>query len=224
MTGALAERSLTVLDARDRDDLTTFLTHAVRLDAAAVVRLRRRGESRVVAWCDTGFDVLAARVVSASIRPADVTVAADGLVPLLAAAGPHPFDPGFGMDSAWRGPVPPDHGFTHVDDVPGSVIVDLAERGVALAREHDGAHGPPVSLLDQDVVSVQSGDRVVPVSMRMIFALNAMRFLPTADADPAAGPPDHRVRVRVSASWIRLDARYGSVFRSTGASIPLMVS
>lgn len=221
MTGALAERSLTVPDARDRDDLATFLTHATRLDAAAVVRMRRRGDQHVVAWVETGFDVLASRTVRARLIPSDVTVAADGLLSLIASAGAAPFDPGFGMDSAWRGPVPPDTGFVHVDDVPGRVLVDLAERGVALAREHGTDHGPPVSLLDQDVVTVDAADEAVPVSMRMIFALNAMKFLPDG-AD--SGDADDRVRVRVARSWVRLDARYGSVFRSRGAIIPLLVT
>ena len=123
MTGALAERSLTVPDARDRDDLATFLTHATRLDAAAVVRMRRRGDQHVVAWVETGFDVLASRTVRARLIPSDVTVAADGLLSLMASAGAAPFDPGFGMDSAWRGPVPPDTGFVHVDDrVPQRLV------------------------------------------------------------------------------------------------------
>ncbi|WP_374198289.1 MULTISPECIES: hypothetical protein [unclassified Rhodococcus (in: high G+C Gram-positive bacteria)] len=223
MTGALAERSVTVPDARDRDDLSTFLTHAARLDPGAVVRLRRRGDSHVVAWIETGFDVLAARVIRARVLPSDVTVAADGLLSAMRSAGPAPFDPGFGMDSAWRGPVPPDAGWTHVDDVPGPVFVELAERGVALAREHGTDHGPPVSLLDQDVVTVEADGEAVPVSMRMIFALNAMKFVPTV-SDSSRSADDARVRVRIARSWIRLDARYGSVFRSRGATIPLMVS
>ncbi|MGB3770393.1 MAG: hypothetical protein WBF79_05440 [Rhodococcus sp. (in: high G+C Gram-positive bacteria)] len=219
----MAERSLTVPDGRDRDDLATFLTHAIRLDASAVVRLRRRGEDHVVAWIETGFDVLASRVVRARLLPADVTVAADGLLPAVTAGDSGPLDPGFAMDSAWRGPVPPDSGYTHVDDIPGSVVVDLAERGVALAREHGTDHGPPVSLLDQDVVTVESTGEAVPVSMRMIFALNAMKFVPAGTNQDTGGGADARVRVRTARSWIRLDARYGSVFRSRGASIPLFV-
>jgi hypothetical protein len=32
------------------------------------------------------------------------------------------------------------------------------------------------------------------------------------------------VRVRASRSWIRLDARFGSIYRHRGGSIPLMVA
>jgi len=66
-------------------------------------------------------------------------------------------DPGFAMDSAWRGALPPDSGFVHLDDVPARVVLDLAQRGVALAKEHSSAHGPPASLLEQEVVAVRSG-------------------------------------------------------------------
>lgn len=218
MTGALGERSLTVPGPGDRNDLATFLTHATRLDPAVVVRLRRRDDRFVVAWIETGFDVLAAKVVPGSVLPSDVTVAADSLLAAIGAGGSGPLDPGFAMDSAWRGPVPPDVGFTHVDDVPGRALVELAERGVALAREHGTDHGPPVSLLDQDVVTVEADDRTVPVSMRMVFALNAMKFVAPGDG------PDSRVRVRVSRSWVRLDARFGSVFRRTGPGLTLTVT
>ncbi|NIL80152.1 hypothetical protein [Rhodococcoides kroppenstedtii] len=219
MTGALAERSLTLPAPSDRSDLSTFLGHVTRLDAAAVVRLRRRAPDHVVAWCETGFDVLATRAVRGSLQPADVTVAADGLRALLAGAGSAPFDPGFAMDSAWRGPVPGERadGFVHVEDIPGPVLVALAERGVALAREHGGEHGPPTSLLDQTVLTARSADESVDIPMRMVFALNAMKFVPGEDSDD-------RVRVRLHRSWVRLDARYGSVVRARGASIPLMVT
>ena len=49
----------------------------------------------------------------------------------------------FAMDSAWRGVLPPDTGFSHLDDVPAWVILDLVERGTALAKEH----GSSVTLL-----------------------------------------------------------------------------
>ena len=52
-------------------------------------------------------------------------------------------EPGFAMDSAWRGGLPPETGFVHLDDVPAHVVLDLAQRGVALAKEHSGAQGPP---------------------------------------------------------------------------------
>ena len=35
-------------------------------------------------------------------------------------------------------------------------MLDLAQRGAQLAKEHGSAHGPPVSLLDQEVIRVSS--------------------------------------------------------------------
>jgi hypothetical protein len=51
----------------------------LRLDDAAVVRLRERAGGLVVAWVATGFDVLASRVVVRRIRPADLCAGADAL-------------------------------------------------------------------------------------------------------------------------------------------------
>jgi hypothetical protein len=122
-------------------------------------------------------------------------------------------NPGFPMDSAWRGGLPPDSGFTHLDDVPARLMLDLAQRGAQLAKEHGGAQGPPVSLLDQEVIRVSSADVSVGVPMRCVFALTAMGFLPqSAEAVDA----DEIVRVRTLPAWLRIDARFGSVYRRRG--------
>jgi hypothetical protein len=119
-------------------------------------------------------------------------------------------DPGFPMDSAWRWVLPPDTGFAHLDDVPAAVLTDLAERGADLAKEHSSAHGLPASLLDQDVLQVSSGDVAVGVPMRCVFALTAMGFVPESPGE------DQIVRVRLSPTWLRIDARFGSVYRRRG--------
>ena len=198
----------------DRTDLATFTDRALRLDEAAVVRLRARGADRVVAWVATGFDVLASRVVHGRVNPADLSAGADALARGLADATER-VEPGFPMDSAWRGVLPPDNGFVHVDDVPARVMLDLAARGAELAREHGSAHGPPASLLDQEVlvVSAPGGDLSVGVPMRCVFALTAMGFLPQR---AEAVPVDEIVRVRILPTWLRIDARFGSVYRRRG--------
>jgi len=127
---------------------------------------------------------------------------------------------GFSMDSAWRGALPPESGFVHVDDVPARVVLELAQRGVALAKEHSSAHGPPASLLDQEVLAVHSGDVTVGIPMRCVLALTAMGFLPQSGAsgqlDPDTVAADEIVRVRAFPSWLRIDARFGSVYRRRG--------
>jgi hypothetical protein len=208
-----AERGIW-LDAGHRDDLATFADRALRLDEAAVIRLRQRSDGLLVAWVATGFDVLASRVVAGRINPADLSAGADALAAGLAAKAPGGYvEPGFTMDSAWRGALPPEGGFTHLDDVPVRVMLDLAQRGTALAKEHSSAHGPPASLLDQEVVAVSSRDDSVGIPMRCVFALTAMGFLPQSGADV---PADEIVRVRVLPTWLRIDARFGSVYRRRG--------
>lgn len=237
-TPGFGERAVALAGESDRTDLAAFLTRALRLDEAAVVRLRRRGEGVLVAWVQTGFEVLATRIVRGTVQPADLCVAADSLwAALTATAGTaKAIDPGWAMDSAWRGALPPDEGFVHVDDVPARVLVELAQHGVALTREA-GAQGPPASLLAQEVLEV-SGDEVpgrnettVGVPMRMVFALGAMGFVPTTGHDTmAAGgidagaiAADEVVRVRASNTWIRLDARFGSVYLRKSGGLGLSV-
>ncbi|OBJ59990.1 hypothetical protein [Mycobacterium asiaticum] len=212
---SVAERGLWLPDDAHRADLAKFVDHALRLDDAAVIRLRARAAGLVTAWLATGFDVLASRVVAGTVRPDDMSVGADGLARGLSAAPAADgyVDPGFAMDSAWRGALPPDSGFTHLDDVPAKAILELSQSGAQLAREHGSAHGPPVSLLDQEVIEVSSGDTVVGLPMRCVFALTAMGFLPPS-AD-AIGD-EEVIRVRVLPSWLRIDARFGSVYRRRG--------
>jgi hypothetical protein len=206
--------------AAQRADLATFVERAARLDAAAVIRLRARPNGTLTAWTATGLDVLASRVVTGVVRPDDLSVGADGLARGLAAVDDSGFvNPGFPMDSAWRGALPPESGFVHLDDVPVRLLLDLAERGAELAKEHGSAQGPPVSLLDQEVIRVSSADVSVGVPMRCVFALTAMGFLPQS---PEAVDAGEIVRVRMSKGWLRIDARFGSVYRRRGDPVLLL--
>ena len=215
---SVAERGLWLPDAAHRADLAAFVERATRLDDAAVIRLRVRSPGMLTAWAATGFDVLASRVVAGGVRPDDLSVGADALARGLAAVeargGDSGYvDPGYAMDSAWRGALPPESGFIHLDDVPARVLLDLAETGARLAKEHSSSHGPPVSLLDQEVIQVSSGDAVVGLPMRCVFALTAMGFLPHSSETIGA---DEVIRVRVLPNWLRIDARFGSVYRRRG--------
>ncbi|GAB5897046.1 hypothetical protein [Mycolicibacterium mageritense] len=209
----IPERGLWLDDPRHRDDLATFVDRALRLDDATVVRLRERDGGLVVAWAATGFDVLASRVVAGAVRPADLSAGADALASGLSSVGGGYVDTGFAMDSAWRGGLPPESGFVHLDDIPARVMLDLAQQGLALAREHSSAHGPPASLLDQEVIAVSAEEVSVGIPMRCVFALTAMGFLPNSGNDVSA---DEIVRVRVHPLWLRIDARFGSVYRRRG--------
>lgn len=213
---------LRIPEPAERENLITFLTHALRLDSSAVVRLHRRDDRRVTAWAATGFEVLAARTVLGELDLADVTVAGDAALAGLNRPGADgAIDVGYSMDSAWRTALPPAAGFAHIDDVPAGSLIELAERGARVAAEHGSGHGPPSSLLEQAVLTVTGGDDQVQVPMRVVFALTAMDFVPHAggDAESRRIAPTEIVRVRATRTWLRLDARYGSVVRRRGGPL-----
>lgn len=213
----IADRGLW-LDAESRDahrlDLAAFADRALRLDDAAIIRLRTRSPGVLTAWVATGFDVLASRVVAGELRPGDLSVGADALAHGLSAMDATGYvDPGFAMDSAWRGALPPESGFTHLEDIPAREVLDLAQRGARLAKEHSSSHGPPVSLLDQEVIQVSTADVQVGLPMRCVFALTGMGFLPQSAESVGT---EEIIRVRILPTWLRIDARFGSVYRRRG--------
>jgi hypothetical protein len=205
-------------DASERDDLGAFVARAVRLDQAAAVRLRHRTEAgRVDVWVSTPFDTLVTRSVSGSLTPADVTVSGSDLLAALAIVGGERVDPGTPRDLLWRSALPPAEGWRFVDQVPASLLGELTERGVALAREHVGPQGtPPATLLDQTVLRVSGAGLDVKVPLRCLFALSGMGFV----APDAADEP---VKVSATDAWLRMDARYGAVVRRRHALLPLLV-
>lgn len=207
----------------DRSNALAFLSHAVRLDDAAVVRVVARSDGLVALWAHTGFDVLATRSVTGRIAPTDIVCDASTLRATVESAGPGAaVDPGFSLDSAWRGALPAAVGFRHIDDVPARSVVELSREGARVAREEGSGHGPATGLLDQDVLEVTSEEGALraAVSMRSVFALTGMGFIRDADgravtetSDTGAIAADEPVRIRMSAAWIRIDARFGSVYQ-----------
>jgi hypothetical protein len=206
--------ALTIPDPAERGDLGAFVARVVRLDQAALVRLRASGGT-VTAWATTPFDVLASRSVYGTLDPADVTVPGTGLLTALTVDRTETVDLGAG--GLWPGDLPPDEGWAPVDDVPAAELDAVTERGLALARENAGPLGPPASLLDQTVLTVtHSSGPVVKIPLRCLFALSGMGFL--GDADAGA------VRVSATGSWLRLDARYGAVVRRRVTTLPLLLA
>ncbi|WOC10955.1 hypothetical protein [Gordonia sp. MP11Mi] len=205
--------------ASDRSDIGAFVARARRADDAGVLRLHERADARVGLWVRTGFDVLATRSVFGTVTPNDVVADANAMATSLA-AGDNVIDVGTMPTIAWQGALPGTTGFVHVDDVPARDVIGLARRGADVARDESGAMGMVSSLLDQKVLSVSGADEAVDVSMRAVFALTSMGFVRdsagheiTGDSPLDAIAPEEPVRVRASAAWLRLDARFGSVFQ-----------
>ncbi|RZQ59622.1 hypothetical protein [Amycolatopsis suaedae] len=207
---------LRIPDAGDRETLGAFVARAVRLDGQAAVRLRMREPGVVEAWVATPFDVLATRAVHGEVSPADLTVSGSELLAALTVAGGPVMDPGPPRDLLWRSELPAPGRWQAVDDLPVDVVSDLADRGVALARDNAGPHGtPPASLMDQAVLTVSGGDFEVKVQMRCLFALSGMGFVDSSISEDV-------VRVTATDSWLRMDARYGAVVRRRHALLPLL--
>jgi hypothetical protein len=207
--------ALRVPDPDDRGDLATFVGRVARLDPTAAVRLLASGSGRVTAWAATPFDVLATRSVPGRLEPGDVTTSAAALLAALGVDRADTVDPG--TVGLWQGLLPPDDGWAAVDTVPAGELERLTDRGLALAREHAGPLGPPVSLLDQTVLTV-TGETAAPpvrIPLRCLFALSGMGFV-------GAGDPGGPVRVSATPSWLRLDARYGAVVRRRITALPLL--
>ena len=214
--------ALLVPDVDDRGDLGTFVGRAVRLDPAALVRLRAVS-GRVTAWVTTPFDVLATRSVPGSLDPADVTAPATALLTALRVERSATVDPGVG--GLWQGLLPPDEGWAVVDAVPSAELERLPERGLTLARAHAGPLGPPASLLDQTVLTVSgaaAGAPSVKVPLRCLFALSGMGFLGAGSNSEPDGA-DEPGRGSATSSGLRLDARAGAVGRRRITALPLLV-
>ncbi len=218
----MSDRRLTVAGAGPRANLAAFVTRLLRTDDSAVIRVRRRDDERVEVWGRTGFGVLAVRVLTGSVAPESLVCSAATVLDSLREdpagerqnAGGY-VDVGFALDSAWRGALPPTTGFAHVDDVPAQALRAVAARGVEVGRESGGPAGPPASLLDSEVVSVSGEGVAVPILLRTAFALEAMGF--------AADGADEPVRVSASATWVRIDARYGSLYQRRESGLGLSV-
>ncbi|MDK8879939.1 hypothetical protein [Corynebacterium sp. MSK008] len=190
--------------------LTALLSRALALDAQASARIQEVGEGQLDVFVTTPFDAIASRRTSGSTTHPGATVSARAMLDALqsdaAEVGP-------ARDAAWPGALPPASGFIAREEVPIGVARRLADEGRNLARQFSGPAGPPRSLLDGTVLTADAdSNNPVEIPMRMIFACTALGLIPGFEA-PAEIP--RHLRVATSGSWVRLDAPFGSVYRST---------
>ncbi|MEV6695445.1 hypothetical protein AB0M35_28660 [Micromonospora sp. NPDC051196] len=197
-------------------DAGAFLARLVRLEPAALVRLRPAGApGRTTLWARLPWGVLAVRTVSGP-GAGDVTVAAGQLLAELTAGRPRLPAP---RDTQWRWPLPPATSRA-VEILPGGEVRRLAEAAAGTLREAamHGVAGRAVgqrvlrdALLDHVAVVVtpdDEPDRPVEVTQRMVQGLIRMGFLGPADGSPGID----EVRVRAGGRWVGLVGPYGAVW------------
>jgi hypothetical protein len=187
-----------VIDAADAPDAGAFLARLLRLDPAAVVRLRPAGEGAVRMWARLPFGVLVTRSLRAVVDH-DVTVRAGELLRATETAGGLPSR----VDHEWRWPLPPG---------PGEVIEILAADDVrrvaaaAAATAREGLATAPSqrvrdALLDHVPIVVDAAGDRVEIPQRLVQALARMGFI-----------GKNQVSVRRAGAWIALAAEYGSAW------------
>ncbi|MDO5669061.1 MAG: hypothetical protein Q4G50_03575 [Corynebacterium sp.] len=192
--------------------LQSLVGRAVDLDASASARFRQLGD-QVDVFVTTPFQVVAARRIEGEASRDGAVVAATALLDALRTSSPHI---GPARDPNWPGALPPATGFQLLDEVPVDVVRDLADQGQALARQFSGPLGPPASLLDQTVLTVTGEAGTAEVPMRMIFTCTSLGLIP-GFAAPMEVP--RHLRVSISGRWVRIDAPFGTVYRSTSLSL-----
>jgi hypothetical protein len=210
-----------------RADAATFLSRLVRLDPAALVRLRAvppdqagGAPQRLALWARLPWEVLVTRLVEAiAPPPADITVSAGALLHSLDGQGTPDR-----RDLEWRWRLPSSAG-TVVERIPLDEIRRVAAAAARTLRDagDSGVGGRSVgervlrdALLDHVPIVVEvPGDRV-EVPQRLVQGVLRMGFLGGA-GDPAG----HPVAVRVAAGWVGLAAGYGTAWRQRDT--PLVV-
>jgi hypothetical protein len=201
--------ALTVPDPRRRAELADFAARVVQLDPAATVRLRATGDL-ITAWVSTPFDVLATRAVPGTLEPAEVVAPATGLLTALAVERAARVDPG-SAEHRGGGPLPPDGGWVTLDEVAVDEWAAVAQAGL-----DDAARiGLGSEVLDRTVRTVRepSGERVVTVPLRCLFALSGLGWLDGAG---------ETVRIAATRGWLRLDSSRGAVLRRRAPAVRLL--
>ena len=204
----MATETLTI--ERGGRGLISLLQRAVALQDRAMARFSTVSDAAVDVFVTTPFAVIASRRVAGSCSRAGASV----LVSDLLADATDTTMTAAAMDAGWgMGALPPVTGFELLDEIPADVVQRLSDQGRALARQFSGPLGPPQSLMDQAVITVND-DTEIP--MRLVFTLTALGLIPGMDA-PAAIP--RHLRVSRNSRWVRVDAPFGSAYHSSGINL-----
>lgn len=226
--GNQQDNNLTALVCEDYKalrNLGVFVTKARALDEQALIRIRSRNATLSHVWTKTPFGPLGCRTVAVSANPDDAVLDAKSLLSAIKSADrARAEEPTNGEDSqriefaggpsvpaSWPGFLPVAKGWQVNEYVPAQVFRRLEKQARQVAQENSGPLGLPTSLLDQTVIDIE--DQATQVTMRDVFALCSMGFIPAE--------PDEKEPVRISSlgRWHRLDGRFGSVYTLEGFSV-----
>ncbi len=193
--------------------LQSLVARAVGLDASASARFRQLDENSVDVFVTTPFEVIATRRIAGHASRDGAVV---GATDLLRALENDVEEIGPARDPNWPGALPPVTGFRLLDTLPVTVVRELSDQGQDLARQFSGPLGPPASLLNQTVLTVSHDGQEAEIPMRMIFTCTSLGLIP-GFAAPIEVP--RHLRVSAVGRWVRVDAPFGTVYRSSGLAL-----
>jgi hypothetical protein len=184
-----------------------LVERAVAIDVSAYVRLR--ASSGVVAgYVRLPYDIVAGCTLPLPVAESfDVTYAASDFLAWVDGRGEKPDR----RDAHWLTPLPPRHGWRRIETVPETDIRAIVRSGAELARTADTRSGQE-SLLSSTVLRVDDDGGTVEVPLGPLSALTRMGFLPRSGS----------AAIDVAAGWLRVAARYGSTYVSTGSALGLL--
>ena len=198
--------------------LHALLQRALGLQDDAYARFQRVGEHDVDVFVTTPFDCVASRRVCGTVSRDGAVVPARWVLEALDTAPGEPGELGVSQDQNWPGALPPAQGFTLREEVPIATARQLADEGRNLARQFAGPLGPPVSLLDGVVITVDADERgpKLEIPMRAIFTCTSLALIPGFEA-PVEVP--RYLRISSAGRWVRIDAPFGTVYHSKSLSL-----
>jgi hypothetical protein len=201
-------------DGLSAAEAVPFLARLIRLDPAALVRLRPAGPGSVDLWARLPWRVLATRrVPGPSIM--DITVgAAQWLRALTEGDGRLPP----ARDADWRWPLPPGPGTT-VEVLPVAAVRRVGLAAAETLRAARGRVGDRMlrdALLDHVPIRVSTQGQQVAVRQGLVQALLRMAFDGTED--------DREVAVRITGSWVGLATEGAAVWLQNSPSLTIQVT
>jgi hypothetical protein len=193
-------------------ELGPFLARLVRLDPAALVRLRPSGPGRLTVWAPVPWRVMVCRTVPAQ-STVDMTLSAAQLLDRVTAGRPGLPER---LDAQWRWPLPASSGEA-VESVPAAELIRLGAAAASTMRSGVGRVGAGRvgermlrdAILDHVAIEVRAGDIRVEVRQGLVQALLRMGFV----TEGAQGP----VTVRTLSDWVGLEAGTGQVWAQSRA-------